>query len=309
MTINEKALIALAQKTIKLEAREREEVIWLQNKYKEFCENTGMNKKAEADALLYERMYAKLPDSSAALTKIRFWRTGRHLPMNRNQMTMLGKALELSPDDMKYLVTAYWDHSDQVFSEMDKDNSEYTKRMEIITELLEEYFMKVHPSRRIELNITKDEIKHNLRHLYFTDSFQYISGNNERLNSKSHIVSVNYGSELLRNMRLFGEIPRKTMIRHLIILGLPFINIKIINERLRSLGYVPLSETHRLTTGESLDYLLIHFLKMYEENCQGLEPEECVEWFQTSCKYLDGYFAGKELDNYRFMYYKALDMD
>lgn len=96
------------------------------------------------------------------------------------------------------------------------------------------------------------------------------------------------------------------MIRHLLILGMPFVNWKIMDKKLSALGYLPLTEEHTLTDGERLDWLLVRLLELYEKCCTGKEPEECVIWFQKACLILDRYFAEKKEDNFRFMFFKAL---
>lgn len=111
-------------------------------------------------------------------------------------------------------------------------------------------------------------------------------------------------------MRFQGEIPRKTMIRHLLLLGLPDMTLEKMNEQLIFFGYLPLREDHTLTGGEYLDWLLIQLLKKYEEiRLQNpADDEESVSWFRKVCRIMDEYFVKMNKPRLRFMYFKALDL-
>ena len=80
----------------------RPEVKWLQKKYDLFMRQNGLTSKTEADTLLYEKMYAALPEKNSQITKLRLWRTGHHIPSDRNQSLMFGKALGLCGEDPLY---------------------------------------------------------------------------------------------------------------------------------------------------------------------------------------------------------------
>lgn len=310
MISNTSALESLVQNAIAYSKAERPEVTWLKRKYKEFCLSTGMDRKADADMLIYERMYAVPPQKETSVTKIRFWRTGKHIPTNREQAKAFARALELNDDDIKYFFQAYMDRADVQFTDKDKEHEEYKKRLLIMDNLINDYLVKLHPSRRIELGISQNGIHNNLRHIYYTDAINYIDGSiDENKSFKKHITSVNYGSELLKNIRLMGETPRKTMIRHLFILGMPYISREVIDENLISLGYLPLSEEHTLQTGERLDYLIIKFLDIYKETCTGKAPEECNSWLKTKLVTLDKLLKDSNQDNMRFMYFKSIDLE
>jgi hypothetical protein len=209
---------------------------------------------------------------------------------------------------MTYLMQAYYDRSDRIFDEQSIDDPEYQRRKACMDMLVDEYLMKVHPGWRMKMKIQKTALRHNMRHLYFSDAKQYVGFEASAMNFDKirHIMSMNYGSELNRNLKLFGEISRKTMIRHLLIFGMPYVNRRIMNERLETLGYLPLQEDHTLIGGERLDWLLLHLLELYEESCRGEEPENCNHWFQSACRLLDIYFEDRGKPNLQFMNFKAL---
>ena len=230
------------------------------------------------------------------------------MPSNREQCLAFGKALDMNPEELDYLLRRYYDRNDMVFDEVSEERPEYRERRKLMDALLSEYFQKVHPKRLQRMKIPYDAMESNVRHLYYTDALKYVdvTWQKDLQPVERHITSINYGSELNRNFRLLGEIPRKTMLRHLLILGIPFLNRKILDERLVRLGYLPLQENHTLVSGEPLDLLLIRLLELYEECCWGMEPDQCSRWFQAACRTLDKYFWEKGNYNLRFMYFKAL---
>lgn len=302
------ALIALAGECLSKESKERPELIWLKDIYNRFREEYGLLRKQEADVLIYEKMYSDIPKKSTDTLKIRYWRTGRHTPSNRHQCIAFGKALDMDPMELDFLIRGYYDHSDRVFEESDTGNKEYIERRQMMDRLLDEYMKKIHPGKLLQMRISKMALENNIRHLYYTDALKYVCvhAHEARVTVHQHITSINYDSELRRSFRLMGEIPRKTVIRHLLILGMPFVNRALMDERLETLGYMPLREEHTLVGGEHLDWLLIRLLELYDRCCTGKDPEECLRWFQSACRVLDQYFEEKGKPNLRFMYFKAL---
>lgn len=307
---NEREIIALAKQCVKMgqSGKKRPEILWLQNVYERFYREAGLDGKADADGLIYKKIYGCIPDKPSDTLKIRYWRTGYHTPINREQCLAFGKALELDEKEMTCLIQQYYDRSDQIFDESSVNDPEYIRRKACMDGYIKEYLLNIHPRRLRHMKITKSSMQHYLRHLYYSDALQYVCSvqSEKAAEEQEHIMSVNYGSELSRNLRLFGEIPRKTMIRNILLLGMPYINREILNERLGCLGYLPLEENHTMVGGEYLDWLLIQLLELYETSCQGEKPEVCVRWFQSGCRLLDQYFLEHNENNLRFMYFKAL---
>ncbi len=305
MVIDEKALlIRYAQETMQLSERERTEVIWLKGRYECFRKETGFMSRQETDNLIYEKMYGASPEKLSDTLKIRYWRTGRHVPASRETLLSFSRALNLTEVEERYLLQAYYDRADFVFAN-GENTSVYRERRMRMEEIIKEYFLKAHPEKLYHVKIFPEQIENNLRHLYYTDALRYVHAP-EYKSEKSHLISVNYGTELNRNIKLIGEIPRITMIRHLIILGMPFLSRDIINQRLVQLGYLPLTEEHSMTGGERFDRLLLLLLELYEEKCHGKNPLECQIWFQEASKVLDAYFGTEGKEGFRFMNFKAL---
>ncbi|MCF2680663.1 hypothetical protein JQM69_08155 [Faecalicatena contorta] len=305
-----KQLHTLANQCIQLSQNTRPELIKLQEYHRQLQNACHLNSKIDTDRLLYERMYGRSPEKTSSLLKLRYWRTGRAVPGNRKQCLLLGQALELSDAQLSWLIQAYYDRSLSVYlTEKQLKSPEYQERSAHMLELSRAYLEKVPSERLIQLQILPERIQHYLRHLYFTDAFNYIQNKNipQKLLRK-HITSTRYDSEFTRQMKLLGEIPRKTMIRHILILRLPDITLEKMNEELQFFGYLPLTEDHTLVHGERMDWLLIHLLQLYESQCKEDPDTEKLLWFQKACRTLDSYFIRTRHPELRFMYFKALEL-
>lgn len=305
----EEEMDRLARECMGLECAERPEVQWLKGKYREFMRREGIGGKEEADRRIYERMYGAAPVKQQDILKIRYWRTGRHLPVNHGQCVAFGKALGLEGEDMRYLLQGYYDGCDEVHQEEPADRrAVYWTRRRAMQRLVDRYLRGISQSRLEQMNIARGALEHSMRHLYYTDALNYVcKGLSEGEGYlKSHITSMNYDSELGRNMKLLGAIPRKTMIRHLIILGAPALSLEWMNRQLKAFGYLELQEQHTLRCGERLDWLLIRLLDRYEAFREGHTAQECSLWLQRRCSQLDGCFASEGRSRLRFMYFKSL---
>lgn len=299
----------LAAQCMELGGGERPEMVWLKARYLEFMRREGIRGKEEADRCLYERMYGKAPQKQQDILKIRYWRTGRHLPVSHDQCAAFGRALGLDREEMRYLLQGYYDSCDTIFEEEPEDiRSVYWTRRAALKQLTEGYLQGIPRERLEKLRIGDGSLEHSIRHLYYTDACEYVhSGSAEsRKYLYRHITSVAYDSEFSRSMRLLGVIPRKTMIRHLLILGMPRIGVEWLNEQLARLGYLELQEQHTLRSGERMDWLLIRLLCGYEEYRQGRTEAECRQWMREKCRALDTFFEKEGRRRLRFMYFKAL---
>ncbi len=293
----------------KADPRERFEVKWLKNKYAQFMDANGLRSKLEADRLLFERMYGKPPVRGQDTLKIRYWRTGQHLPINFNECRSFGAALELCEEDLIFLLQGYYDSCDRIYINEPADPEDvYWTRRNALSALTDAYLRHIPRGRLEELNIAPDALWHNLRHLYYTDALRYVSERHAaaKVNLNRHINSMTYDSELDRNLKLLGVIPRKTMIRHLIILGAPDISAERLSAQLVQLGYLPLHKWHTMRHGEQLDRLLLLLLRHYEEACAGRPRRERLQWLQKSCQLLDTHFAQQGNARLRFMFFKSL---
>ena len=302
----EKRILALAEECIRLGKQERPEKQWIGRMYERFRAANGMPGKAETDGLIFRKMYGNAPEKASDTLKIRYWRTGRHLPGSREQCKAFGRALELSADETQYLIQGYYDRCDRVF-ETEEPDAVYLERIRLLGQLKQEYLDKVHPVIRLQIYQAGTELEQSLRHLYYTDASRYFSFREpEKIEIGRHITSINYLSEFGRQMKLLGEIPRRTMIRHLLLFGMPFINRRLISCRLEHFGYLPLSPDHTQVDGSRLDWLLLGFLELYEECCTGKDPEDCDRWFREAYGILDQCLEKRGKQSLRFLYFKSL---
>lgn len=175
--------------------------------------------------------------------------------------------------------------------------------------MISEYIAQVPPSRIVQLNIPYERLAAYARHLYCVDALSAsavcLQGRREQV-EENHFSSMNYESEFLRVRRLLGEIPRRTMLRHVFLFGIPYLNRRIMDERLKGLGYLPLTEGHTSPGGAAVDDLVIKLLALYEECCTGQEPLKCRQWMFERLQALDRYLQNSGNEEYRFLYFRSL---
>ncbi|MCI6012477.1 MAG: hypothetical protein MRZ97_06750, partial [Firmicutes bacterium] len=257
---------------------------------------------------LYEKMYAALPEQDSQITKVRFWRTGHHVPSDRTQLLMFGKALGLNGDDQQYLLQVYADRSDLVFDASSADSALYQERCRIMDTMIGEYLSKLHPMERRKYGISSEDPLPSLRHIYFSQACEYTFRSAEADTRQiSRMTSISYGSEFLKNTKLLGEIPRKTMIRHILIMCIPYINERVINTYLSAFGYCPLHVEHTLTGGERFDAMLLQILALYRARCLHKSPEECRRWLQEAFRFTDQYLRAQGQNRLRPFFFKTLE--
>ena len=297
-----KKILQLARECVEMSEKVRPEVIWLSDVYDWFRERKGIRRKADADILISERMHG-----ISALLKVRYWRTGKHIPLNREQCQKLGMALELDENEMRSLLQRYYDRTDiSWLAEPETSDWVYWERRNRMEDLQKEYLTKTDPDRFLHRSVTNGKQKENFRHLYYVDAGRYtLLG--DQSDYLERAASMSYHTELKRIMLLLGEIPRKTMIRHIIILCAPYLSAERLNENLKVFGYQPLDEKHTQIDGTHLDWLLIRILKIYADCCSGKDPEECILWLQKCFRILDQFFADQGITGLRLMHFKALE--
>lgn len=305
---NFERIAGLASECMNSAKQERPELKWLEEKYKIYMRCNGLSNRQETDFQLYKIIFGKDAVSTSDILKIRYWRTGRHFPGSHQICNSFGQALNLNTQDCTYLLQAYFDSCDMFF-EKDTEAPVYQQRIAQMRLLCDSYLCRVPNDRLVKMNIPPEQVEHYLRHLYYTDALFYVHTNNstEDPYKSKHITSNTYNSELNRTLKLIGNIPRKTIIRHLILLGMPDINLEWINQNLSGLGYLPLVPNHTLKTGERFDWMLIQLLKLYEKCCKEYSDEERILWMQDNCRLLDQIFKQAGKNYLRFMYFKALD--
>ncbi len=297
LTEAQECLIRLAGEEPPQKNHSRPEIKWLDMQYAALLKQKRFSSRRKADEYLFQQIYGKNARSETELLKIRYWRTGQHLPVNYETCLALGRALELDEDAIRYLLQGYFDSCDRRF-ETSSEDPVYLCRKNYMEDLIRRYFSNIPEERIRSLRSSRKNMHRYLRHLYYTDAMSYVSQSRHASQPAppGHLVSCSYDSELTRTLQLLGNVPRKTILRHLILLGMPDISLDWLNQSLSALGYLPLEETHTLRTGERLDAILIRLMELYDSVREEMTPDEARLWMQQCCRTLDRTFiqAGKK---------------
>ncbi len=319
----------LADECIELSKSSRPEVLWLKEKYSEFKKKENEKSSHEADKKIYMLMYNEAPRKDSEVLKIRYWRTGRHVPSSRSQCIDFGHALGLTEEEIMFLLKEFANRSEATYGPKTPANDQnYKSSQGMIQKILEDYIVG-----KLE-HLPRKVMRTQLRHMFFTDAYSYVSVDAPwPQNVVNHMDSIHYESEFTKFIKLYGDIPRSTMIRNLIILGMPDLSLATLNSQLAAFGYCNLHDDHTLSGGERLDWLLIRLFEMWEERCKDCRDAGAstgangggtgsagdggvasagdggdfrLLWFQEACRLLDGYFIEAGMPHLQFMYFKAL---
>lgn len=303
-----KELLRLAEEKAAKKDRERPEIKWLKKEFQEYMRREGLQKKDEADGRLYRAMYGRAPAGRAELLKLRYWRTGQHYPVTPGLCLLYGRALGLTEEKLLFLIRGYYDSCDRYYEWEETEDPAYRERRLRMDALVRDYVAGIPAWRLEEEKIPPRDASHYIRHLYFTDALRCVSACGRLENSCEirHLSSVNYDSELKRSLRLIGTVPRKTMIRHLILLGRNRLSLPWLNEQLQAFGYLPLQEGHTLRTGENIDCLLLRLLEWYDSLGDNTELQDKEAGLHRVLRALDTYLEASGQERLRFMYFKAL---
>lgn len=94
----EKKIFDTARQSLQTSGADRPEVKWLQELMACIQRRYKLKSRTQADRLLCERMLGREPRTGTESLKIRYWRTGRYTPVNREQCLRLAGALELTEE-------------------------------------------------------------------------------------------------------------------------------------------------------------------------------------------------------------------
>lgn len=285
------------------ESRER---IWIRERFEDVARSQSLSGRSALDRLVFERLYGRQPEKSTEQLPIRYWRTGQHKPQSREQCLALGRALELEPTDAAFLLQGYYDSADRVFSPADREDPVYRRRRRYLENLETQYLAMVHPLTMEQLHIPWERAGAYLRHCYVQDARQYVDTKN-KVDGTCHLSSANYVNEFQHLRFLMGEIPRKTILRHLFLLLSPFVSREALDQGLAMLGYLPLDTRHESRFGERTDLLVIKLLERYQQECVGKAPADCQSWLRRTCRIMDAFLQRHRHPELRFLYFKTLD--
>ena len=306
---------SIVAKCIALGAEPSFEDLWIQKMFDRITVKYGLPGRMETDLFISHRLGRN--DSSTQL-KVRYWRTRQHLPGNREQCIQLGKALELSDEEMVILLQRYYDSSDCEFRRDYAEQEQrwirsdqhplYHSRQSFVNDTLERYMQKLSDKAHQAISPSRAPISNYARHLYCIDALNYIhcpSPVSQERRSK-HLTSSSFASEFSRSLRLLGNIPRKTMLRYLFLFYGAEISRSRLDEALTRLGYLPLDASHAMPGGQRLDFLILALLERYERECAQADMIQRQHWLYIHCQALDKTLQIMNQHNLRFLYFKGL---
>ena len=285
---------------------ESREAAWIRERFEDVARSQSLSGRGALDRLVFERLYGRQPEKSTEQLAVRYWRTGRHKPQSREQCLALGRALALNPADEAFLLQGYYDSADMVFNAADYEDPVYRRRRRYLEDLVAQYLAMVHPLELECLNIPWEKSGEYLRHCYVQDARQYVDTKN-KLDGASHLNSANYVNEFQRLRFLVGEIPRKTILRHLFLLSAPFVSRSILDLGLETLGYLPLDEQHESRFGERTDFLVLSLLEWYQQECAGKPPLRLSCVAPPYLRLMDTFLLHRGHPELRFLHFKTLD--
>mgnify|MGYP004508843087 FL=1 len=284
----------------------RPEKEWLLDKYERYKqrleeeENQRLT-RTQTDERLYKELYHTAPLKYSQITKIRYWRSGSHFPGKYEEALEFAQALGLDEEEIRYFFQVYLEQN--YFA----DEKKRKAAAELLDSLKTEFQQKIHPSELLKYGIRESDLPRCFRVLYFEKAAGYVNltsvTKEGRLNPQE---SASFGSELMRIQKMQGSFSRKTLIRHLIVLGSPFVSVEQMNIWLEVLGCAPLQESHTTVSGYSQDLLLIKILKLYEKTAGGLEPQKGRLLLCCILAEVDRTLRKQGMQELCFMYFKAL---
>lgn len=262
----------------------------LEDYFEQFRLKKQIARYGELDAVVFSRMYGRMPEKSECL-KIRYWRCGWHIPKSREEMLLLGLALEATPEELDTMLTEILletrlvpqdiQKTFQSLSDAQKNQLSLTDRscfdfstrsapMDtsfFLTALSQRYLALVPDERLRQLQINTRNTRNFLRHILFSDIMDCIwYPEPERIwYQEQHIYSRNFSSECARFFKKGEKISRITLQRLLTVMLLPTLTVDIMNECLESLGYAPLSPDIRTKSGTHTDCLFLWILEQFEQ--------------------------------------------
>lgn len=238
----------------------------------------------ELDSFIFQRMYERNPENSEVL-KIRYWRCGTHLPKSREEMILLGKALEVSDEELDFMLK-------EILLEtglhVPEGASEFFK-------ILSERYLALVPDERLGvLHIQREHVADNLRHILFADVMDCLSYPEKEREwyYGNHVYSRNFASECARFFKN-AEVPgRSAAQRLLMVMLMPEISQKIMDDCLRGLGYAPLSEEIQRRSGAYADRLFLWILAQFDKYRSGdIEKDRQVQ--KAMMERMDAYIVRK----------------
>ncbi|MCI9545208.1 MAG: hypothetical protein HFH60_00745 [Lachnospiraceae bacterium] len=239
----------------------RQSSVWFEN----FRKRHDISSLQELDREIFFRMYAKNPRPHE-IQKIRFWRLKQHLPRNRAESIRLGQALELSGDEMDRFLTEEL-HSQRL--------SPVKNKKEMTESLFEQYLRRIPLSRLKKLHIRPGTQRRHLRHIFFAEALDCLDVEESMRDHcyKEHLYSRNFASEFKKFFEPDTIISRENILRFLILVLIPDLDTKKLNEWLTRFGYAPLSTVQNASA--YVDHAIGEILDLFKvESSSGTDADK-----------------------------------
>ena len=223
-------LAAVVEECLRRGCRERKQT---PECYERFRERHGIRSRRELDGVLFEKMYGREPDRSE-LQRMRFWRLSQHLPKSREEGILLGKALELSGEELEWFL-----REQLCFRSLQPE----VYVAEVLPILFREYLCGISRERLALLQIDYGMQEHFRRHIFYADAIDCISGNDRmrKIQYREHLYSKNFSGEMKLYFQKDAVLSREKVMRLLILLLLPDVDASVLDGWLKKLGYAPLN--------------------------------------------------------------------
>lgn len=218
--------------------------------------NKGIVHYKELDKMVFEEMYGREPQKSEVL-KIRYWRCGRHLPINREEMLRLADVLGVTEEEKHIMLTEILLEQGVAAKQNQKD---------FLNLLAKRYLAFIPEERKRELGIRGQKVDNYLRHIIYADIMDCLWNHEQERNwyRERHDYSRNFASECSRFFNTNEKISRSTMQRLLMIMLIPEINREVMDDALKCLGYAPLATHIKKRSGACADRMFLWILGQFD---------------------------------------------
>lgn len=223
-----------------------------------YADRHGILSRKELDRRIYTAMYGQNGSESkseSGLQRIRFWRLGRHAPVNRQEAIRLSEILTQSPKEQNRFLTQQWEF-------VGLNPPEERERSSAVQALFRDYLCRIDNHRLQQLSLPPGTQEKYVRHIFFSDVADCISmtpGERSFL-YKDHSYSRGMRREFLKYFETDEPLSRDKMMKMLLIVLMPDVDRKVFDDYLVWFGYGGLNPDRFLSgardyaVGELLDY-------------------------------------------------------
>lgn len=289
--------------------KKRRSSIWFEN----YRRRHGLASTQLLDGEIFFRMFQKEPKAHE-IQRVRFWRLSRHLPMSRKEAVRLGEALELSGQALDCFLTQ---------GLVSQRLTPVQNREEILDALFVQYLSRISVIRLEKMQILPGTQRKHVRHIFYADAIDCLDVEDayRRHYYSEHLYSRNFTAEFQKYRKPGTVISRENMIRLLMLLLMPDLDVSVMNRFLIRFGYAPL-QPERYVDG-FVDFAVCQMLAFCEKGRSGNSEKDKEEMkrklrlYDRAVKerYLfvssgsEGHALKRNLNKLRFMKFSSIDRD